>query len=201
MARPRTGTRERLLSDAMGYVAEHGINDLNLRDLATALGTSARMLIFHFGSKDEILVEIVRNVEQRQREFLRRVGAEAGQPPTAALRALWQHLLDPSLIPYERLFFELYGQALQGRAHAASLLDGIVEDWLGPVGEIFARMGLPPDRARQDARLAVAVTRGLLMDMLATGDQEAATEGFERFLSAHEALRAPGLVGAEPAER
>lgn len=190
MARPRTDTRERLLADTMRYAGEHGVNDLSLRGLAAALGTSARMLIFHFGSKDELLVEIVRCVEARQREFLQQVSAEAGKPPTAALRALWQHLLDPALLPYERLFFELYGQALQGRPHAVPLREGIVEDWLGPVSEIFRRMGLSDDRARQDARLAVAVTRGLLMDMLATGDKEAATEGFERFLAAHEALRA-----------
>lgn len=189
MARPKTDTRDRLLADTMRYVAANGLGDLSLRNLAPALGTSARMLVFHFGSKDELLVEIVRAVEQRQREFLQQITAEPTGTPAGDLRALWQRLLDPSLIPYERLFSELYGQALQGHPHATPLLDGVVDDWITPVSGIFLRMGLSTDRALQDARLAIAVTRGLLLDLLATGDKTAATEAFERFLSTYETPR------------
>ena len=56
---------------AIDYVAQNGIGELSLRTLAAALGTSHRMLIHHFGSKEQLWVEIVRTVEQRQRELAR----------------------------------------------------------------------------------------------------------------------------------
>ena len=61
--------RQQLLDAAIDYVAAHGIGDLSLRTLASALATSHRMLIFHFGSKDQLWIEIVRTTEERQRTF------------------------------------------------------------------------------------------------------------------------------------
>ena len=85
---------------------------------------------------------------------------------------MWQHLRSPELAPQERLFFEVYGQALQGRAWARPLLDGIVENWLGPVAGMLEAAGIDPETARTAARLWVAVGRGLLLDVLATGDND-----------------------------
>src|SRR5215468_10129451 len=62
--------RQRLLDRAIEHVAGHGIGDLSLRAMAAALGTSHRMLIHHFGSKEGLWVAIVRTVEQRQRDLL-----------------------------------------------------------------------------------------------------------------------------------
>jgi hypothetical protein len=97
------------------------------------------------------------------------------------LASMWRRLTDPSLWPQERLFFELYGQALQGRSHAAAMLDGIVEDWLEPLTEVAVRDGVPRAKARADARLALAVTRGLLLDLLATGDRKGVNAAMARF--------------------
>lgn len=55
--------RERLLAAAVEHVAAHGVGDLSLRRLAAALGTSHRMLVYHFGSREGLLVEVVREVE------------------------------------------------------------------------------------------------------------------------------------------
>ena len=175
------GPKQRLLDGALEYVAANGISDVSLRTLAAALGTSHRMLIFHFGSKEGLWVEIIRTVEQRQRELLGQILPDPDQPVREAMRAWWKHISDPVLWPNERLFFEIYGQALQGRPHTVELLDGIVEDWLGPATEINLALGVPRDLARAHARLGVAVTRGLLLDLLATRDVagvDAAMDGF-----------------------
>jgi AcrR family transcriptional regulator len=173
--------RARLLRATVDYVAAHGVADLTLRRLAAALGTSHRMLIHHFGSKEELLVEVVRTVEQQQREALAEVGAP-GVPLEEVGRQLWRRLLDPALDRQERLFFELYGQALQGRPWAATLLEGIVDDWVAVISAWLEAEGAPPDVAAVDARLSVAVTRGLLLDALATGDRAAVEAAMERFL-------------------
>ena len=70
---------------------------------------------------------------------------------------MWRHFTDPSLGPHERLFFEIYGQALQGRPGTAGLLDDIVDAWVEPVAAYAIERGEPADAARADARLGVAV--------------------------------------------
>jgi AcrR family transcriptional regulator len=179
------GPRERLLDEAIDYVAQNGIGDLSLRGLAASLGTSHRMLIHHFGSKEQLWVEIVRTVEQRQRDLLGEILPDPNADLRDAMRAWWKHISDPSLWANERLFFEIYGQALQGRTHTTELLDGIVESWLGPATEVNVAIGLPRDVARAHARLGVAVTRGLLLDLLATGDVAAVDEAMDAFIAVY----------------
>jgi len=181
MPRPSTDTRERLLAAAIDYAAEHGLADLSLRALAAALGTSHRMLIFHFGSKEGLLVELVCAVEAQQRALLEQLWADPEQGLLDQLRACWQHLTSPALWPYERLFFEVYAQGLQGKQPATRLLEDAIDPWLTPVADLLASQGVPPDEARAEARLAIAVTRGLLLDLLATGDRAAVDAAMDRF--------------------
>jgi AcrR family transcriptional regulator len=174
--------RQRLLEAAIDYVAAHGLTDLSLRRLAAELGTSHRMLIHHFGSREGLWVAIVREVERRQLAAIGDVVPDPSLSYADAMRAWWRHISDPSLWPNERLFFELYGQALQGRPHAGELLEGIVDSWLGPVTEMGEAMGLPHDTAEASARLGVAVTRGLLLDLLATGDRAGVDAAVEHWI-------------------
>jgi AcrR family transcriptional regulator len=178
--------KQRLLELAMDHVAAHGIGDTSLRTLAAALGTSHRMLIHHFGSKEGLWVEIVRAVERRERDTLTAMLRAQGGRPADAMRAWWRHISDPSLWPNERLFFELYGQALQGRPHAHALIEGVIDAWVEPIAEIGIAQGMPPARARAHARLGVAVTRGLLLDLLATGDASGAGAAMEAFIDIYE---------------
>ncbi len=176
-ARPAARPKQRLLAAVVSVALTEGISDKSLRAIAQAAGTSHRMLIHHFGSREGLLVDVIREVEERQRTVLAAMVADPGdlgQPeePAAREMRMWQHLRSPELAPQERLFFEVYGQALQGRAWARPLLDGIVEDWLGPVAGMLEDAGIDPETARTAARLWVAVGRGLLLDVLATGDND-----------------------------
>ncbi len=196
------GPRDRLLAAAIEYVAANGTAELSLRGLAAAVGTSHRMLLYHFGSKENLLVEVIREVERRQREALADLRSSAGsngEPETDPVelgRRFWRRFTDPALAANERLFFEMYGRALQGDPAAAPMLDGIVEDWITPVAELAIRQGVPAKLARANARLGVAVTRGLLLDLLATGDREAVDEAMELYLAGF----ASQIASARPAE-
>jgi AcrR family transcriptional regulator len=165
----RGDARRRLLDAAIDHIAERGLSDLSLRELAAAIGSSHRMLIHHFGSKEGLWVEVIRTVEQRQRDGLADLVPDPSLAPDEAMRTWWRHISDPSLWPNERLFFEVYGQALQGRPGTTELLDGIVDAWVDPIAELLIAQGADPATARAEARLGVAVTRGLLLDLLATG--------------------------------
>jgi AcrR family transcriptional regulator len=162
--------KQRLLDSVVEAAMEGGIADKSLRAIAEAAGTSHRMLIHHFGSREGLLVELIRAVEQRQRDVLAELASDGVADQAEPDLRFWEHLRSPELAPLERLFFEVYGQALQGREWATALLDGIVEDWVGPVAETLVGDGLDAQSARVVARLGVAVTRGLLLDVLATGE-------------------------------
>ena len=173
--------RDRLLAAAIEYVTVHGVSDLSLRELAAAIGTSHRMLIYHFGSKEGLKSAIVRRVEETQREHLADLAVDPSVEPADAIRRLWRHLSDPALWPHERLFYEIYGQALQGRPGTDDFLDGIVDSWVAPAAEFAVARGAEPATARADARLGVAVVRGLLLDLLATRDAVGVGEALERY--------------------
>ena len=155
-----------------------GIADLSLRELAAAIGTSHRMLLYHFGSREGLLTAVAQAVEEAQRAVVSEWGITS-----ANSRRLWQHFSDPRLWPAERLFFELYAHALLGRPGTEGFLDNAIEPWVSALTPAFVReAGLDEATARAEARLAVAVTRGLLLDLLATGNRVAVTEAFERYL-------------------
>ena len=184
-----TDPRRRLLNAAVEHILAHGLSDLSLRELATAIGTSHRMLIYHFGSKAGLIVAVIQTVEDAQRAAFTELDTE-GLSPADTLRAMWRRFTDPALGPHERLFFEIYGQALQGRPGAVGLLDGIIDNWVEPAAAYAIDHGVAPDVARAEARLSVAVIRGLLLDWLATGDQDGVNAAFERYVAS--AFRASG---------
>jgi AcrR family transcriptional regulator len=182
--------RDRLLAAVVEHVARHGLADLSLRSLATAVGTSHRMLIYHFGSKEGLLAEVVATVEQGQREILTGLAA-SDAPPAVILQRFWAGLADESSRENVRLFFDVVAQALQDRPGTQALRAGLVEPWLDVVAEHGVRLGLPPDAARVQARLGMAVTRGLLLDLLATGDRAGVDAAMAAFIAA---FAPPGFI-------
>jgi AcrR family transcriptional regulator len=166
MARPPDVERRRELLDALvDAFAQGGIGDRSLREMAEAVGTSHRMLLHHFSSRDELLVAIVNEVERRQREVLRELPTE----PADGFAAMWADVRRPELRPFERLFFECYARGAQGEEPYARMLPGAVDDWLAEIGETAL------------ARLGLAVIRGLLLDLVGTDDDagvQAAAQAF-----------------------
>jgi AcrR family transcriptional regulator len=180
---PQSDAKQRLLSATIDYVATHGITDRSLRQIATAIGTSHRMLVYHFGSKDGLLIEVVRAVEAEQRAALEALDADASLDASEQASRLAKRLTDPRLRRNERLFFELYAQALQGRGPAAELLPELVHSWLGPLRAVSVRLGVPEADADAHGRLMLAVARGLLLDLVGTGQRKAVDRAMELFQS------------------
>src|SRR3954470_22820714 len=162
MPRPPDLERRAALLDALiEAFASGGIGGRSLRDVAEAVGTSHRMLLHHFGSRDELLLAIVEEVERRQAGLLTELPDDAA----GAFAAMWPDLRRPELRPFERLFFECYARAAQGEEPFRRLLPAAVDGWLAQVDDVSAGRA---DAAT--ARLALAVTRGLLLDLVGTDD-------------------------------
>jgi AcrR family transcriptional regulator len=187
----------RLLDAAIEHIASRGLSDLSLRELASAIGTSHRMLIHHFGGREGLWVEVIRAVEERQRAAFAAVVPEPGATAADVQRLWWRHISDPSLWPNERLFFEVYGQALQGRPGTEELLDGIVDAWLPSATVALEALGMEHDEALAHARLGIAVTRGLLLDLLATGNREAVDAAMEAYIDLMDRRLGPVLTKSD----
>lgn len=177
MARtPDTERRRQLLDALVTEFATGGVGDRSLRAVADAVGTSHRMLLHHFGSREGLLVAIVEEVERRQMGLL----AELPDDPVEGFAAMWADVRRPELRQFERLFFECYARAAQGEKPFARMVPGAVDGWLG---EVKAAADGPVDVAL--ARLGLAVIRGLLLDLVATDDDagvDAAARAFAELL-------------------
>ncbi|MEI2766081.1 MAG: TetR family transcriptional regulator [Dermatophilaceae bacterium] len=163
--------REALLTRAIGWFAENGVGDTSLRTLAGALGTSHRMLIYHFGSREGLLGAVVEAVERAERDALAELMG-AHEDPYAAGAAFWAHVCAARV--FVPLFFELSGLAMQGRDWGASLRRWLADGWTAPMAAGYRAQGHPAARAEALARLSVAAARGLLFELAVTGDRAAA---------------------------
>lgn len=157
----------------MEELAAAGIGDRSLREVAAAVGTSHRMLLHHFASRDELLLAIVEEVEQRQMTVLSDLPVE----PAGSFAAMWEMLCRPELRPLERLFFECYSRGVQGEEPFARMVPGAVDTWLA---EVDKAAGGTSDPAL--VRLGLGVTRGLLLDLVATDDDAGVTAAAQAFV-------------------
>jgi AcrR family transcriptional regulator len=173
----RSVNKQDLLAAVIGALERDGIGDRSLRDIAAAVGTSHRMLIHYFGSRHGLLTEVVRSVEAAQHDFL----ADQALRPEEAVDVMWRRLSDPKLWPAERLFFECYARACHGEQPYASLLPGLVDDWLDQTIALGQVRDAQLEQARARVRLSLAVFRGLLLDLVGTEDREGVDAAFAEF--------------------
>ncbi|MFD5467383.1 TetR/AcrR family transcriptional regulator [Kitasatospora sp. NPDC127059] len=156
--------REDLLAATVRYVAEHNASDLSLRPPAAAIGTSPRVLLYLFGSKEDLVREVLAAGRAEQLALLERSEQEGGTA-RETLELLWAWLADPGRRGALRLFFEGYVRAF-GRAEPwLDFGTASLEEWLPPLERVL-------DGTRANATVVLAVLRGLLLDLLA-GEGEA----------------------------
>jgi AcrR family transcriptional regulator len=170
--------RDELALAAADWVIEHGLADLSLRRLAAGIGVSHRMLLYHFGSKDELFQAILRAA--RTREQQRAVApTENDAQPYNTLRRTWQYLSSPKEHAFWRFYFEIHGLALQNPDRYPDVLHEGIHDWLRTIRELLIRDGAPEQQASAFATLIISVFRGLTLDLLQTGERERVDSAFE----------------------
>ena len=168
-ARPSAREAE-LLDRAYAWVLEHGLSDLSLRPLAAEIGSSPRVLLFLFGSKEELVRRILGRA--RQDELGRLSELPAGADLGAAVLETWAWLSDPGHDQLLRVWVEAYARSLvDADGPWGEFARATVEDWLGVLGRAQPTAERRTARGRDRRTLALAVLRGALLDLLATGDR------------------------------
>lgn len=177
--------RDRILDACVDHALAHGLPD-RLEPLATASGTSTRMLIYHFGTRDALLRETLGRARRRQRDFFGElVSPRPDEPYLSTLRRAWQVMTGPAGRPYLSMFGRLREDA--GQQLWPGFRRESTTDWLQPLEDGMRSIGRP-----ELGTLVLAVVRGLIMDIEATGDASRADQAFDDFLAALAPITARG---------
>ena len=170
--------REELVEKALHYFLKHGLAGLSLRPLAGRIGTSARLLVYHFGSKDGLIAAVMDEVQARtQKSFAASAAKGAMKTRRGVMRAFWDWITHPANLPTMRLLFEVQVLAIQNPGAYARYLKGTSSSWL-----TLIESTLPPSKSnRAVATLCAAVIDGLLLEYLSTGDLRRTTKALDHF--------------------
>jgi AcrR family transcriptional regulator len=170
--------REELIGRALDYFLEHGLAGLSLRPLAEHIDTSARLLVYHFGSKEGLIAAVMGEVRARtQKSFAAHAARHARGRRNGVMHAFWIWIIRPANVRYMRLLFEVQVLALQNPDGYARYLEGTSSSWL----DLIER-SLPPSKdKRAIATLCAAVMDGLLLEYLSTGDRRRTTKALDLF--------------------
>jgi AcrR family transcriptional regulator len=158
-----SGGRQRLLERVADHVLAHGASELSLSELARAVGSNNRMLLYHFGSKDAVLSEAVLVAFDRFPHLegaLRRLAEDDLDLRTRLLRA-WEDIAHPDNLPFLALFFQGFGVALYRPERNAELFARLGAEWAESVRDVLEREGYAERDALELATQVVAAWRGL----------------------------------------
>jgi AcrR family transcriptional regulator len=176
--------RQELLERAYEYVLKHGISHLSLRPLAAAIDSSPRVLLFLFGSKEGLVGALLQRARLDELELLDRVSDTNSEADLATVAAaLWRWLAAERHRGVLTLWVESYTRSLiEPRGACEQFARRTVDDWL----ELLAAAQPPPQRrgaqGAAERTLVLAVLRGALLDLLATGDRKRTTMAVHRAL-------------------
>ncbi len=154
--------RDELANAATDYALEHGLIGLSLRPLAEALGTSDRMLLYHFRDKDDLLATILSTTSERSVGSLREL--PAARDLRHAVLDLWRAVTTGPQQRCQRLYVEAAALGLFGREPYATAVRASNADWVSGVAAHFRRVGLSPAAARQVTLVVDATFMGLQLD-------------------------------------
>jgi AcrR family transcriptional regulator len=142
------------------------------------------MLLYFFGTKEQLISEALAYIRAREQlDFQRAISKSRPEDIIQSLLRDWRSSASPSRERYSRLFFEIYGLALQDRRRFPHFLEHAVGDWLPLFERALGEFGLPPATARTFATLALGAIRGLHLDLLATGERRRTDSAFREMLN------------------
>ncbi len=198
VARPRDLDRKpELLAAIIDHLLDKPLSGLSFRTLAEALSVSTYTLVYHFGTRAELVREVVQAVSERQERVLRAVDSEQGGLETHLdnLRQSWRLSLDERSLQLQRLEFE--AAMLESRESRTDRLTlASFERWHRSGVDALMRMGLAIDDAELEVRIIVVTLYGLHYDLIVSRDVERSTAAFERVLE-HYGHRIRGLMAVE----
>jgi AcrR family transcriptional regulator len=190
-SRVSSAREQELLQRAYEYVLQHGLMSLSLRPLAQAIGSSPRVLLFLFGSKEGLVKALLARARAAELELLNELRPTSQAADFASVvRSVWQWLAARKHRQILVLWLETYAHSLvEPEGPHGQFAFRTVEDWLELLATHQTTQHRRTRAAATERALALAVLRGALLDLLATGDEVRTTAVVEAYLSGTVAAR------------
>lgn len=154
--------RDELTEAATDYALAHGLIGLSLRPLAAELGTSDRMLIYHFGSKDELVAAVLATSNERSMANINDMEPSASL--SQAVLDLWATYTEPQVQRCQRMYVEAAALGLFGREPYASSIRESNLVWIAAIAAYLERSGVATADAPRLATLIDATFNGVFLD-------------------------------------
>lgn len=181
--RSASNRKEQLRDAALAYLVEHGLTGVSLRPMAARLGTSARILMFHFKSKEGLMTEVMEELHARlQASFLKL--SETADPDFSdqrvpPLKRFWLWARDKKNFLYLRLLYESQIVAARNGKQYGRHLKKASTDWQRLVFQKLSESV----RSQELATLCIAVFDGLFLELIVTGDRLRLTRAMDYFIA------------------
>ncbi len=176
--------RAELLELTYRYVLQHGLADMSLRPLATAVRSSPRVLLFLFGSKDGLVRALLARARADELALLARLAQPGADGLAGTARQVWRWLAAAEHRGLLVVWAEAYARSLVDPAGAwAGFARSTVEDWLAVLAAAQPEAERDTPAAVAQRTMTLAVLRGALLDLLATGDVARTTSAVDQCLT------------------
>lgn len=193
--------REELLEACYAYVLDHGLADMSLRPIAGAVGSSPRVLLFLFGSKEGLVRALLARARRDELELLERFRDErdpAADDLIGTAHRVWTWLSQPEHRRVLHLWVEAYARSLVAPDGPwGGFATATVDEWLHVLADAQPAAERHTDAARARRTLVLAVLRGAMLDLLATGDAERTGDAVRLQLAALEAADREASLSAD----
>ena len=164
--------REDLLDQVTDHVLEHGLIGLTLRPVAAAIGTSDRMLIYHFESRDALVADVVVCATERATAVVEAL--PAAPSVRSAVNRLWAAYLTEPLNSCLDIYCQAAATGLIGQEPHLSVARASNQHWAAVLRDYFVRSGAPPRRVTRIVTLVDSALYGFHLDLTTDRPEELA---------------------------
>ncbi len=187
MARkPDPARKQELLAQILDYLLDRSLATLSLRTLANALDVSTGTLVYQFGTRAEMVQEIVQAISSRQVEIQEKLAQNPGDLDAYfdGLHMSWDWTLQLRNRKLQRMEFEAAMVETLDR-DSYTIIRTLYSTWLDDGITALLALGLSPSDAEIEARVLVNFIYGAQYDLVVNDNAEAATLAFNRVVARH----------------
>jgi len=160
--------RAALLAGVIAYIAERGLTELSLRPLADYLGTSSRMLIHYFGSKEQMLVAAL----ETERPDIAGLFDEVDDIDMLRRRLIESFCVNTTSdwVRSTSVLLQVLGVASVPGSPFSDYANDAVHVLIDALAKVLRELDPDFPDPKSTATLLISGIRGLLQDRLVTGD-------------------------------
>jgi AcrR family transcriptional regulator len=184
--RPDPERKSELVVRILDHLLDKSLSGVTFRSLASALGVSTFTLVYQFGTRAELISDVVAAISAREAGIHENLVANPASVEAYfdGLQRSWQWTLEPRNRQLQRLEFEASMiEALDPAAH--SFVRSLFGRWQQIGRDALLSFGIDPQDAEEESRLVVDTFYGIQFDLVLNGDEERATAAFHRAVALH----------------